>query len=186
MVDWSVQRRWEDVEAGQELSPVDFPITLYRLVMAAAATRDFNSIHHNPEFARETNAPDAYANTMFLLSMWERAVREFIGLAGQLRALTGMRMRTFNVAGSTVTVRGVVRRTWLDRAEGFAEIEIWSQTGPAITVGPGSATVTLPQRETDLPIVRRKISGLAGSGWVAVPSALPSDRQLSRRDGRDH
>jgi acyl dehydratase len=151
VADWSVQRRWEDITPGDRLPPVAFPLSLYRLVMAAGATRDFNSIHHNREYARSTGAPDAYANTMFLMGMWERAVREFIGLAGELRAFTGFRMRAFNPVGETVTVHGRVERTWLQDGAGLAHIELWSQTSTEITVGPGAALVALPRRDP-LPI----------------------------------
>jgi acyl dehydratase len=68
---------------------VSYPLTVYRLVMAADGTRDFNSIHHNGEYARSTGAPDMYASTAFLLGIWERAVRCWIGNAGTIRSIRG-------------------------------------------------------------------------------------------------
>jgi hypothetical protein len=53
------------VQPGELLEPLAFPLTAYRLVMAAGANRDFNAIHHNAEVARATGAPDIYANTLF-------------------------------------------------------------------------------------------------------------------------
>jgi acyl dehydratase len=90
------QRHWEDVVAGESIEPVAFPLTVYRLVMAAGANRDFNAIHHNAEFARATGAPDMYANTLLLQGMWECAVRRFIGLAGVIVRQSGFQMRVFN------------------------------------------------------------------------------------------
>ncbi len=98
-MDWSTQRYWEDISAGDEVPPVQFPLSVYRLVMEAGANRDFNSIHHNSEYARQTSAPEMYANTIFLQGMWERTVREFIGLAGTIKSLAGFRMKIFNTAG---------------------------------------------------------------------------------------
>ena len=46
------QRLWDDVEPGQQLASVAYPLSVMRLVMAAGANRDFNSIHHNADFAR--------------------------------------------------------------------------------------------------------------------------------------
>ena len=77
-----MQRRWNEVSAGEVLEPALYPLSLMRLVMAAGANRDFNSIHHNAEFARASGAPDMYANTYFLQGMWERCVRRYIGPAG--------------------------------------------------------------------------------------------------------
>ena len=47
-----------------------------------------------------------YANTTFLLGMWERAVREYIGVQGSIVGIKGFRMSSFNVVGQTVTVQG--------------------------------------------------------------------------------
>jgi hypothetical protein len=135
------------VEEGHELPVVAFPLSVYRLVVEAGANRDFNSIHHNSEVARASGAPDMYANTAFLLGMWERAIREFVGLDGAIRRIVGFRMSKFNTVGQTVTVRARVARTWLEGDEALVDLEVWSEAGGAVTVGPGTVTVTLPRRQ---------------------------------------
>jgi acyl dehydratase len=137
----AVQRHRKDVAVGDELTQVSFPITVYRLVMAAGASRDFNSIHHNTEYAQTTGAQEMYANTTFLLGMWERAVRDWIGPAGKIHSITGFRMRSFNCAGDTTTVSGKV--IGIDGA--MIHIEVASSNSAGITVGPGIATVSLPE-----------------------------------------
>ena len=145
-MDWSVQRYWEDVEEGDEVPAVAFPLSVYRLVVAAGANRDFNSIHHNSEFARASGAPEMYANTGFLLGMWERAVREFVGLDGRILRIAGFRMRRFNTVGQTVVVRGRVAGKRRADADALVELELWSEAGGEVTVGPGAVTVSLPVR----------------------------------------
>ncbi len=143
------QRYWDDVAAGDSVDPVQFPLTVYRLVMAAGANRDFNAIHHNAEVARASGAPDIYANTLLLQGMWERAVRQYIGLAGAIVRQSGFQMRIFNCPGDTVTVRGRVERVWRDdasSASGFVEIEVWSENAKGVSVGPGRVRATLPVR----------------------------------------
>ena len=147
-MDWSTQRYWEDVSEGDEVPAVEFPLSVYRLVVEAGANRDFNSIHHNTEHARKTGAPEMYANTIFLQGMWERTVREFIGLGGIMKSLKGFRMKIFNTVGDTVVTKGVVKRKWQEGAEAFVELEIWSENAKGISVGPGIVTVVLPYRET--------------------------------------
>jgi acyl dehydratase len=144
-IDWSRQRTWEDVEEGQELPPVAFPLTVYRLVVEAGANRDFNAIHHNSEFAQASGAPEMYANTTFLLGMWERAVREFIGLEGRILAVKGFRMTSFNVVGQTVTVKGRVKRKRSEGAPAVVDLEVWSENEAGVSVGPGTVTVSLPR-----------------------------------------
>jgi len=135
---------WEDVAEGEELAPLAFPLTVYRLVMAAGANRDFNAIHHNSEYTKATGAPEMYANNFLLQGMWERAVRARIGLGGVIRRLSGFRMRVFNTVGDTVTVKGRVRRTWMEGGEGFVEFEVWSENAHGVSVGPGTVVATMP------------------------------------------
>ena len=136
-----VQRRLTDMKAGDEVTPMSFPITVYRLVMEAGANRDFNSIHHNTEYAQATGVREMYANTSFLLGMWERAVREWIGPAGKIHSITGFRMRSFNYVGDTTTVTGKV--TEIDSTT--IRMAMTSSNSAGITVGPGILTASLPE-----------------------------------------
>jgi len=143
---WDQQRCWDDVQPGEVVAPVAFPLSIYRLVVAAGATRDFNSIHHNRSWAQATGAPDMYANTVFLQGMWERCVRQFIGLAGTIKSVSGFRMGSFNTVGDTVVVRGAVRRVWLDGDESLAELDMRSENRHGVSVGPGRVVVSFPRR----------------------------------------
>ena len=145
-MDWTEQRYWEDVTEGEALPTLKFPLTIYRLVMSAGATRDYNAIHHNSAVANKSGAPDMYANGLLLQARWERSVREFIGLAGVIRALRGFRMKIFNTVGDTVVVNGKVRRKWREGKDALLEIEMWSENSKGVSVGPGSMVVTLPSR----------------------------------------
>jgi acyl dehydratase len=140
----SAQRVLADVSVGDRIEPVAFPLTVYRLVMEAGACRDFNSIHHNSEYARSTGAPDMYAATAFLLGTWERAIRQYIGLAGTIRSISGFRMKRFNPVGTTVVVHGEVVSAQADAGVGVVELALRCDNGGDVTVGPGLATVTLP------------------------------------------
>ncbi|PWA12805.1 acyl dehydratase [Pueribacillus theae] len=140
------QRCWEDVSEGDEVPAIEFPLSVYRLVMEAGANRDFNSIHHNTEYAKATGAPEMYANNFFLQGMWERTVREYIGLAGTFKSLKGFRMKIFNTVGDTVITKGVVKRKWLKGSEALVELEMWCENSKGVSVGPGSVVVTLPSK----------------------------------------
>lgn len=140
------QRTWDDVAEGDALDSLSFSLTVYRLVMAAGANRDFNAIHHNSEYARSTGAPEMYANNFLLQGMWERTLRGYIGMGGVIRKLSGFRMRTFNTAGDTVVVKGRVERKWLEDGIGFVAFEMWSENGKGVSVGPGRMVATVPRR----------------------------------------
>ncbi|MFI7166311.1 acyl dehydratase [Rhodococcus erythropolis] len=132
----------DDVSVGEKLPDLEFPITVYRLVMEAGANRDFNSIHHNSEYARATGAPEMYANTLFLMGMWERSVRDWAGSAAEIIAIRGFRMGRFSVAGTTTKVRGTVAA--VTKATGEVTIELRCEDEMGITVGPGEVVVRFP------------------------------------------
>lgn len=124
---------------GAELPTVSFPITLYRLVMAAGGNRDFNAIHHNRNYARRTGAPDAYANTLFLMGMWERAVNDWTDSRGRIVAIRGFRMARFSTLGNTAVVRGTVKAVDADR--GIVTFTVSTADREGCTVGPGEVDV---------------------------------------------
>lgn len=147
--DWSTQLYFEDVKEGDEVPQVAFPITIQRLVMEAGANRDFNGIHHNREIARFYGAPDMFCNNFFLQAMWERTVREYIGLRGIICKIGPFRMRIFNPVGDTVVVKGNVLRKFQQDGRNVVELRMWSENSRGISVGPGPVLVTLPSRLRD-------------------------------------
>jgi acyl dehydratase len=140
-------RRFEDVTVGEELPTVEYPLTVYRLVMAAGSNRDFNSIHHNSEYARSLGASEMYANTSFLMSSWERTVRDWLGPAGTVRSIRGFRMKSFNTVGDTMRVLAEVCDARVEDGVGVVEVAIRCENSAGVTVGPGVVEVTLPLRE---------------------------------------
>ena len=144
--DWSRQLYWEDVNEGDEIPGVSLNITVQRLVMEAGANRDFAPIHHDTVLTQRQGVEEMYANNIFVQGMWERTVREYIGVGGRIRKVGPFRMRIFNQAGYTVTTKGKVIRTWQDSGENFVELQIWSENDRGVSVGPGSVIVTLPSR----------------------------------------
>ncbi len=147
-VDWDFQRYWEDVNEGDEVPAIHYPLTIQRMVMAAGANRDFNAIHHNTYVAQAGGAADMYAMNYFHNGMWERVAREFIGLAGTIRQIGSFRMRVFSTVGDTVVTGGRVSRKWRENGENLLELELQSvlSTNGNVSVGPGPVTVTLPTR----------------------------------------
>ncbi len=142
-------RRFEDVTIGEQLPVVELPLTVYRLVMAAGSNRDFNSIHHNTEYARSTGAEEMYANTSFLMSSWERSVRDWAGLAGRIRGIRGFRMRSFNYVGDTMRVIAEVADARVEDERGVVEIAIRCENSAGVSVGPGVVVVELPRRAAE-------------------------------------
>jgi len=134
--------RLADIKIGEQLPAITTPLSLYKLVMIAGANRDFNSIHHNSTFARSTGAPDAYANTLFLMGLWERLARDWAGPSALITALRGFRMGRFNLLGTTTRTTGKVIRIEPERST--LTISAQCEDANGITVGPGEIDLKLP------------------------------------------
>src|SRR5210317_401462 len=125
--------RLSDIAAGAELPAIAIPITLQRLVMEAGANRDLSLIHHDTKVARATGAPDAFANTFFLMGMFERLMREWAGPAARIRKIGPLRMMIFNAVGDSVYFKGTVES--VDAAAGTVTLDLWveSERGKTVT-----------------------------------------------------
>ncbi|NCF19192.1 MAG: acyl dehydratase [Haliea sp.] len=121
------------IQVGDTLPEISIPITLQRLVMEAGANRDLSLIHHDTKVAQATGAPDAFANTFFLIGMFERLMREWAGPLARIRKIGPLRMMIFNAVGDTVQFKGVVES--VDAASGRVSLDMWveSERGKTVT-----------------------------------------------------
>lgn len=140
MVDWSRQITIDDVVAGSEIPEISIPVTLQRLVMEAGSNRDLSLIHHNKEVAQSTGATDAYMNTFFIIGLFERMLREWMGTRGRLKKIGSLQMKSFNVVGDVVHCRGKVTSK---QDDGTVNLDIRMENQERVTVT-AVAVVVLP------------------------------------------
>ena len=121
-----------DVTVGEDLPAISIPITLQRLIMEAGANRDLSLIHHDTNVARATGAPDAFANTFFLMGMFERLMRDWAGPKARIRKIGPLRMMIFNSVGDTVIFKGAVES--VDKAASTVTLDMWVESHRGKTV----------------------------------------------------
>jgi hypothetical protein len=131
MVDWTKQITLADVKVGDELPSISIPITLQRLVMESGSNRDLSLIHHNKEVAQSTGASDAYMNTFFILGLFERMLREWMGVSGRLKKINSLQMKSFNVVGESVICNGKITEIAED---GCLTLDLWMENEKAVSV----------------------------------------------------
>jgi acyl dehydratase len=139
----ATSRTLEMVCLGEEIPPFGRPLTLQRLVMEAAANRDFTPLHHDRDDARATGAPDAYANTMFIQAIIEASLRQWMGPQGWLDQLN-IRMESFNLVDTFVTAHGKVVDIEEGEHSGVVAFDVWMTADGKRTVS-GNARVRLPR-----------------------------------------
>ncbi|MFK7732952.1 MAG: acyl dehydratase [Pseudomonadales bacterium] len=127
------QRYFADIQIGTELPAFSIPITLQRLVMEAGSNRDMSLIHHDQTVAKATGAQEAYANTFFLMAMFERLAREWMGVRGRLKRIESLRMAGFNCVGDTITVAGSVTELQAETSVVLVDAGISGPNGETVT-----------------------------------------------------
>ena len=129
---------------GMNSLPVDFNLTIQRMVMSAGANRDFATIHHNTTAGKAAGAPDMFLNNVSTLMLWgasdirlDRPLRPcqkgglpYNALPRRRRSHTSSRNDHQEVAGAGLNL---------------VEIDVKSET-PRMTGQVGTVVVALPSR----------------------------------------
>ena len=145
MADYAKQRFFDDVKEGEEIPTVQFPLSLHRMIVQAGANYDYAPIHVNTEVAQAQGASEMYINNVFIQAMWERAIREYIGLDGVIKKVGPFRIKTFGIVGENIAVKGHVTRKWQEGGNNFVELELRSELSDGrVSTGPGPVVVSLP------------------------------------------
>lgn len=131
------------VMVGEQLPPFPVMLTLQRLVMEAGANRDFAPIHFDVDAARESGAPDVYANTTLIETVLEALIRSWAGLDARIRVIE-FRMKAFNCVGDEIVAGGEVTATGDPPSELIAELDLWVD-GPRGRTVTGGAVVAFPR-----------------------------------------
>ena len=139
-------RVWEDVEVGEVLPRLEFPITMKTMVLAVCGTRDLMPYHHDPAYSKSVGNRDMFVNTMFDQALFGRYVGDWSGPESDFRetdapdgrlALSG---RSRDRRGARDGEDGVGRRIDSSRSRWASRVRI---TGLAATA---TATLAMPSR----------------------------------------
>ncbi|MEU5975614.1 MaoC/PaaZ C-terminal domain-containing protein [Streptomyces sp. NPDC047315] len=145
---------------GDELAPLEIPVTRTLIVSGAIASRDYQDVHHDAELARRKGSPDIFMNILTTNGLVGRYVTDRIGPRAVLRKVA-IRLGAPNYPGDTMVLRGTVTSIRDDDGGGdggggrskdgrsgesggsVAEIRITGANGIGTHVT-GTVTVTLP------------------------------------------
>ena len=56
--------RWSEIEVGDEVTPLEIPITTTMIVAGAIASRDFMPVHHDRDYANKQGSPNLFMNIL--------------------------------------------------------------------------------------------------------------------------
>ena len=169
-------RYWEDVELGEELTPVVHgplnlaetlawligcgtplcksdrlyrKIDMYDRVVVDPVTKtklNLELIHLDDRVARMIGIPAAYDFGIQRVAWLGVLLTNWMGDEGFLWKLRG-EFRRFNMTGDTSWCKGKVKRRYTDNGRYCVDIECWSENQRGEITMPGRATVILPSKE---------------------------------------
>ncbi|MEV6403231.1 MaoC/PaaZ C-terminal domain-containing protein [Streptomyces bobili] len=103
------------MRAGDELAPLEVPITRTLIVAGAVASRDYQDVHHDAEAARAKGSPDIFMNILTTNGLVGRYITDHFGPAAVLRRVA-IRLGAPNRPGDTMVLRGTVEEVDGDTA----------------------------------------------------------------------
>ncbi|MEU6088711.1 MaoC family dehydratase [Streptomyces sp. NPDC047085] len=127
------------MRAGEQLPPLEIPVTRTLIVAGAIASRDYQDVHHDPELARRRGSPDVFMNILTTNGLVGRYITDHFGPAATLRKVA-IRLGAPNHPGDTMVLTGRIEEVDGDTVT----VRVTGTNGIGTHV---SGTVTLTVRE---------------------------------------
>jgi acyl dehydratase len=136
-----MSRRLSQVKVGEELPPLDVPLTAAIIVGGALASRDYTPVHHDRAAAQASGMSDVFMNILTTNGYVGRYVTDWAGPDAAIRKVA-IKLGAPNLPGDTMKLRGKVAK--VDAAAGQVEVEVAAKNawGDHAT---GSVVVALPR-----------------------------------------
>ena len=129
------------MRAGEELPPLEIPVTRTLIVAGAIASRDYQDVHHDAELARQKGSPDTFMNILTTNGLVGRYITDHFGPTAELRRVA-IRLGAPNYPGDTMVLTGRVEEVHGDTAT----VRVIGANGIGKHVT-GTVTVTVPPSE---------------------------------------
>lgn len=134
--------RYDDVEVGDELPPLDVELTRSLIVATAIASRDYQDVHHDPGLAQTRGSKDIFMNILSTNGFVGRFVTDWAGPDAVLKKVS-IRLGAPNYPGDTMHMTGTVAK----KENGLVEVAVRGANDLGDHV---SGTVTLTLARGDL------------------------------------
>ena len=137
-------KRFEDIQIGDEITPLVKEIVMARMMAYGAATWDFIRLHYDADYARELGFEAPFVDGQMMGGFLTQHVQDWAGPGAFLRKLA-FRNRVMAYPGDSLTCHGVVTDVSSTEEGGMVECDLWmeNQRGEKV-VDPASALLRFP------------------------------------------
>ncbi|HTW18442.1 MAG TPA: MaoC family dehydratase [Nocardioides sp.] len=102
------------MKVGDQLPPLEIPLTRTMIVASAIASRDYQDVHHDPDLAVDRGSKDIFMNILTTNGLVDRYVTSWAGPAAVVKRVR-IRLGAPNYPGDTMTLTGTVAAVEGDR-----------------------------------------------------------------------
>ncbi len=80
--------KWADINVGDEVTPLEIPITTTMIVAGAIASRDFMPVHHDRDYANKQGSPNLFMNILTSNGYCVRFLTDWAGPEAMVKKLS--------------------------------------------------------------------------------------------------
>jgi acyl dehydratase len=80
--------KWADIEVGDEVDPLEIPVTTTMIVAGAIASRDFMPVHHDRDYANKQGSPNLFMNILTTNGYCVRFLTDWAGPEAMVKNLS--------------------------------------------------------------------------------------------------
>ena len=117
-------RRFEDIQIGDEITPLVKEIGMARMMAYGAATWDFIRLHYDADYARGFGFEAPFVDGQMMGGFLTQHVQDWAGVGAFLRKLA-FRNRVMAYPGDSLTCHGVVTGVESTDEGGMVECNLW-------------------------------------------------------------
>ncbi len=132
-----------NLKEGTSLPEIKRSVTQEKINLYAQASRDFNPIHIDEDFAKKTPLGGTIAHGMLILAYVSQMMTDAFGRSWLIGGKLNVRFRTPARPGDTITVSGQIRR--IEKSEGenliTCGVLCQNQNGESVITGETSVRV---------------------------------------------
>lgn len=132
---------YDAVSVGDEITPMDVPVTTTLIVAGAIASRDYMPVHHDRDFATGQGSPDIFLNILTTNGLCVKFLHEWAGPEAMVKKLS-IRLGVPAFPNDALHFTGSVSGKSVAGDEGLVEVTIkgTNKLGDHVT---GTAIVSL-------------------------------------------
>ncbi|MBV8806984.1 MAG: MaoC family dehydratase [Sinobacteraceae bacterium] len=112
---------WNSINVGDEVTPLDVPVTTTLIVAGAIASRDYMPVHHDRDFANSQGSKDIFLNILTTNGLCVKFLHDWAGPEAMVKKLA-IRLGVPAYPNDTIRFEGSVTGKSLADGEGLVEV----------------------------------------------------------------